>query len=388
MESNVTTISYQGKEIVLIGTAHVSKISAEQVKEIILTTHPDSVCIELDADRYHSITHPDDFKQTDIVQVIKTKKTGFLLANLILSSYQKRLAKQMDVQAGQEMIAGIECAKEIKAQLVLADRNIQTTFMRIWHKHSFWQKFKLMSTIFMSLFEDEKISEEDLEKLKESDMLQAALDDVSKELPTIAQVLIHERDQYLAYKIKNAPGNKIVAVLGAAHIPGILNEINHDQNIEELDFIPVKSKLSKLAGWIIPALIILLLLVSFGVNTTVGFEQIKMWLFWNGSLAAIGALLCLAHPVTILISMLLAPFTALNPVLAVGWFAGISEAHFRKPKVIDLENLFEATNSFKAFWQNRFTHILLVVLMTNLFCTIGTLVGGYDLIKTLLSHLF
>ncbi|WP_295769373.1 TraB domain-containing protein, partial [uncultured Holdemania sp.] len=206
MEKQWTTLQTGGKEITLIGTAHVSKVSAQQVKEALEEIHPDSICVELDEDRYQSLMHPGQWEQTDIVQVIKQKKTGFLLANIILSSYQKKIAKKMDISAGAEMMQGIQSAKELNAELVLADRRIQTTFSRIWRKHSFWQKCKLLTSILFSLFDDEDITEADLEQLKQSDMLESALKEVGDSFPVVADVLIHERDQYLATKIAQAKG--------------------------------------------------------------------------------------------------------------------------------------------------------------------------------------
>jgi pheromone shutdown-related protein TraB len=220
-EENITRIHLNGKEIILIGTAHVSKQSAEQVKEVIEREKPDAVCVELDEQRYKSITDGNKWKEMDIFKVIKEKKATLLLMNLLISSFQKRIAKQFGIKPGQEMIQGIESAKEVGADLVLADRNIQITFARIWHGVGLWGKAKLLLQIIFSIFNNESVSEEELEKLKSKDMLNAMLADFTASFPRLKVPLIDERDQYLAQKIKEAPGQKIVAVLGAAHIPGI-----------------------------------------------------------------------------------------------------------------------------------------------------------------------
>ncbi len=225
---NVTRISLDGKEFVLIGTAHVSKHSAEQVKEVIEFEKPDSVCIELDEQRYQSITDGDKWRDMDIFKVIKEKKATVLLINLALSSFQKRMANQLGINAGQEMIQGIESAKEINANLVLADRNIQITFSRIWHNVGLWGKMQLLTQIIYSIFSKDSISEEELEKMKSQDMLNSMLSEFTEHFPKLKTPLIDERDQYLAQKIKEAPGNKVVAVLGAAHIPGIKEEIKKE----------------------------------------------------------------------------------------------------------------------------------------------------------------
>ena len=214
MPENVTTIRVQDKEILLIATAHVSKESAALVKQVIEEERPDSVCIELDEDRYKSIQNPKAWEKTDVLQVIKSKKVGFLLANLALSAYQKRIAKRLHVSVGGEMLQGIQSAKDVGATLVLADRNIQTTFLRIWRKLNLWEKLKLIVTIFVS--EDDDITDQDLQELLKTDILEAVLKDMRKQFPKIGDILISERDQYLAAKIKEAPGKKVVAVLGGA----------------------------------------------------------------------------------------------------------------------------------------------------------------------------
>lgn len=385
MNQNITKIEVNDKEIYLIGTAHVSHTSRQDVKECIDEVQPDSICIELDDERYAAFNNPKRWEDTDIIQVIKEKKTGYMLANLILSSYQRRIAKKMDVQAGQEMIQGIESAKETGAKLVLVDRNIQTTFKRIYRKHNFFQKIKLLTSLVMSIFDDEDISSEDIENLKQSEVLDVALKEVAKEFPVVAEVLIHERDQVLAYKIKNAPGKKIVAVLGAAHIPGIKEEIGKTYDIKELESIPEKKPSSKIMGWAVPLLIIAMIVSMFSINTELGIEQIRNWILWNGSLSAIGVLLAWGHPLAILTAFIAAPITSLNPLLAAGWFAGLVEAFVKKPKVKDFENILDDVNSVKGFYKNRVTHILLVVVFANLFSTFGTLIGGFDVVKNFLQ---
>lgn len=197
---NISRIDLYGKEFILIGTAHVSKQSAELVKEVIEAERPDSVCIELDEPRYQTIVEGNKWKETDIFKIIKEKKATLLLINLVISSFQKRLAKQFGINAGQEMIQGAESAKEIGANLVLADRNIQITFSRIWQGVGFWGKVKLLSGIFFSIFDDEDISEEDLEKMKSQDMLNSILNEFTVSFPKLKLPLIDERDQYLAQK--------------------------------------------------------------------------------------------------------------------------------------------------------------------------------------------
>ena len=244
LEKNVTRLEVNDKEIIIIGTAHVSKHSAEQVKTIIEAEQPDVVCIELDRGRYQSLTEGNKWKDTDIFKIIKEKKATLLFINLALSSFQKRIANSFGIRPGAEMIQGIESAKEIGARLVLADRDIQTTFKRIWANLSFKGRVMLLTEVIASIFSREEITEEELEKLKEQDMIQSILQEFSDHYPDLKKTLVDERDRYLAQKIKTAPGKKIVAILGAAHVPGVTREIYRDHNLRELNTIPGKNRIT------------------------------------------------------------------------------------------------------------------------------------------------
>ncbi len=385
MSENIINIKYQDKDITLVKTAHISKNSVEDVKRTVEEIKPDSICVELDADRYDSIINSDSWRNRDIVQVIKDKKVGFLMVNIILASFQKRMAKKMDNTSGQEMITGIHLAKENDLNLVLADRSIKNTFTRIWNKLGFFEKAKLIYAIFLSIFEDEDITEEDLEQLKKSDALEAALNEIGKDFPIVKEVLVDERDKYLAYKIKNAPGNKIVAIIGAAHAGGIIKNIPLEYSIDELDDTSKKKGIGSLLKWVLPLALIGIVVYTLIQNRDVGLSQIYSWFLWNGSLSAFGVLLAFGHPLSILTAFVMAPITSLNPLLAAGWFAGLTEAHIRKPKVKDFENLAEDTSTLKGFWHNRVTHILLVVIMANIFSTIGTFVSGVGIISSFIN---
>jgi pheromone shutdown-related protein TraB len=372
------------KEIIIIPTAHVSKKSAELVEKVILEEKPDTVCVELCPQRYEQMKQPDKFENMDIVKVIKNKKAMYLLANLVLSAYQKRMAKGLGINAGAEMFKAVELAEEKELNLVLADRSIQTTFSRIWHGMGFKEKSKVLFQLLMSLFENDELSEADLEELKSEDMLTAALSELSVAFPMLKKPLVDERDTYLAQKIRKAEGEKIVAVVGAAHVPGIKEQIQRDINIKELEIIPKKKK-NKIIPWIIPSIILVFLIASFSLDVGTGFEQIIAWILWNGTLAAVGALLALAHPLTILTAFLVAPISSLNPLLAAGWFAGLTEAFIRKPSVKDLSNLSEDVMHLKGFWKNRVTRILLIIAFCNLGSVVGTLIGGSEIIVNFLK---
>jgi pheromone shutdown-related protein TraB len=382
---NVHFIELDEKELILVGTAHVSSKSVDEVKQVIERERPDTVCIELCEGRYRNLTDNERWKNSNIIQIIKDGKAMLLLVNLILSSYQKRLAEQFNIKPGQEMMQGIASAKEVGSELCLADRDLQTTMMRLWRRFGWWGKLKLFFQLLLSMFMDEEMSEEELEKMKSSDMLTAALEDLSVSFPDIKSILIDERDQYLAQKIKEASGNKVVAVLGAGHIPGVKQELFLEHDLEALSQVPPPSPLSKVLGWGIPILILLLIASTFSVDRGAGIDQVAAWIIWNGSLAAIGALLAFAHPLSILTAMVASPITSLNPLLAAGWFAGLTEAIIRKPLVQDFENIAQDINSIKGFWNNKVTHILLVVALANIGSSLGAMLGGLEVIRHFLN---
>ncbi|WP_342567317.1 TraB/GumN family protein [Psychrobacillus sp. FSL K6-4046] len=386
-EANITRLEVDGKEIILIGTAHVSRLSAEQVKEVIEKEKPDSVCIELDEQRYQSITDNNKWKETDIFKIIKEKKATLLLMNLAISSFQNRMAKQFDIKPGQEMIQGIESAKENGAELVLADRNIQITFSRIWHNLGWLGKSQLLTSVFYSIFSKDTISEEELENMKSQDTLNAVLAEFTESFPRLKTPLIDERDQFLAQKIKEAPGKKVVAVLGAAHVPGITKEIYKHQDLEGLSAVPPKSILPKIIGWSLPILLIALVAYTFIANPTAGWDQAWSWIIWTGSMAAIGAIVALGHPLAIVTAFIVAPITALHPILASGWFSGLVQAYMKRPTIGDFERLSEDVFTIKGFWKNKVTRVLLVLVLTNLFGSLGTIIGGADVIRVFFKNL-
>lgn len=386
-EENITRLHIDGREIILIGTAHVSRQSAVQVKEVIEAERPDSVCIELDAQRYQSVTDKSKWKETDIFKVIKEKKSSLLLMNLAISSFQNRLADQFGIKPGQEMLQGIESAKETGAELVLADRNIQITFSRIWSNIGFMGKAQLLTSVFYSIFSSETISEEDLEKMKSQDTLNAVLNDFTKSFPKLKTPLIDERDQYLAQKIKEAPGQKVVAVLGAAHVPGITQEIHREHDLDKLREVPPKSKWPKILGWALPILLVALLAITFYNNPAAGIDGTISWVLWTASLGAIGAALAFGHPLAILTAFVGGPVGALHPLLAAGWFSGLMQAYVRRPNVGDFETLSKDVFTLKGFWDNKVTRVLLVVVLTNIGTSAGNIIGGADVIRLFLKNL-
>ena len=382
--SNIHLLSFKDKEVILLGTAHVSKESARLVASVIEKEKPDTVCIELCQSRYQSIRQKDRWQNMDIVKVIKEKKAFLLLSNLLLASFQKRIAEKLDVKPGAEMISAIETAEKVGAQIHLADRDIRITLSRTWRVMSLWDKLKILFQLILSAGEIDEISEKDIEKMKQEDMLETLLADVKKSLPVLKDILIDERDRYLAHKIKTAPGKRIVAVVGAGHVPGIKKYWEVNTDINALDKIPPRGMFMRIFKWILPlAILVLFILGFFHGGSTTGAQMITLWIVANGLMAGLGALIAFAHPLTILSSILAAPLTSLNPMIAAGWVSGLVEAFSRKPKVKDFENLSEDILSIRGFRQNKVTKILLVVVFTNLGSAIGTFVAIPLMLKVL-----
>ncbi len=379
MDDNVSILKYNGKTIYLLGTAHVSADSAKEARELIERTVPDSVCVELDDDRLNNMLNPKKWKETDIYDIIKQKKAAFLLVNIILSSYQKRLAEKFGISAGEEMLAAAQTANELNIPVITADRDIKTTFLRIWRKMSFGGKAKLIMNLLTGFTDDETITAEELEELKTQDMLESALNELAGEFPDLKKYLVDERDAYLAEKIRTAPGNVIVAVVGAAHTIGIKKIFSEpDEKIDtaELAIVPPPGKTGKIIGWVIPFLIIGMMVVTLIKDPVSSWSQVKQWILYNGTLAAFATLLCGGHIFSVLTAFVAAPITSLDPLLAAGWFAGYAEAKIRKPTVDDFEHLPEDLSTFKGLFKNRVSRVLIIVIAANIGSTLGTFLGG------------
>jgi pheromone shutdown-related protein TraB len=376
VEQNVDLLEADGRSFYLVGTAHVSKSSAELVEKTIRERKPDTVCLELCDSRYETLTNPEKWKQTDIYSVIKSGRAYVLMAQLALSTFQKKLAEEFGVRPGEEMHRAMEVCREEDIELSLIDREVRTTLKRAWGKAGFWSMMKLLASLFTSTFSNQEISKEQIENLKESDQLSMVIDEFSSILPGIKTALIDERDQYLATKMLASPGNTVVAVVGAAHVPGIKRVFGQPVDLAPLEELPPPRKIFKIIGWGIPLLLLGLVVAGFIAGGRETSEQMVIaWVLANGIAASIGTMFALAHPLTIVTAFLAAPITSLNPTIAAGWVCGLVEAWLRKPRVVDLENVADDIGSFKGIWSNRVIKVLLVVVMANVGSSIGTFIG-------------
>ncbi len=380
MSNTIKKIALSGRTIVLIGTAHISHESVTEVSAIIGQEKPGRVCIELDSTRLQSLTQGSHWENLDIGKVLKEGKGFFLLANLALSGFQKRMGSSIGAKPGEEMLAAVKAAEEVGIPWSCCDRDVQVTLKRAWARSNFWNKSKLMASLVSSAFSNEKLSEEEIEQLKDKNELEQMMNELADYLPSVKEVLIDERDRYLASKIFEAKEELVVAVVGAGHMAGIerwlqkLDSGEIDGDVSSIDIVPPPSRLAKSAGWIVPAVIVLLIAVGFlRSGTQASLSLMLRWILLNGSLAAIGSALCLAHPGTIAVSFLMAPIATLNPLVGIGLFAGVAEAYLRKPTVQDFERLSDDVMSVKGFYKNKVTHILLVFFLSS----IGGMIGNF-----------
>lgn len=376
IESNVDLIEHEGRSFFIIGTAHVSKDSADLVERTIRDRNPDTVAVELCESRFESLSNPERWKETDIYTVIKSGRAYVLMAQLALSTFQKRLADEFGVRPGEEMHRAIKVSEETGAELSLVDREIRTTLKRAWATAGFWTLMKVLYQTILSTFHAQDISQEEIEKMKTGDELAVILDEFSGSLPGVKVALIDERDQYLAQKILNSPGDTVVAVVGAAHVPGIKRAFGAAIDLEMLEELPPPKIIFKVIGWGIPLLVVGLIVAGFVTSGRETTEQMVMaWVLANGICAAIGTTLALAHPLTIITAFFAAPVTSLNPTIAAGWVCGLVEAWLRKPRVMDLERISDDLGSVRGIWKNRVVKVLLVVVLANLGSSVGTFIG-------------
>ncbi len=377
LPESVEFVEVEGKEVYLVGTAHVSKESVEDVRMTVESVRPDGVAVELCEPRYKTLVEKEAWKKMNIFKIIREKKGVFFLAQLIMSAFYRKIGEKLGVQPGAEMLQGVESAKEVGAEVILADRKIEVTLKRVWGYLGFWNKLKMLVQLTASImFQDEEISEELVEQIKQKDQLEAVLEQFGEKLPEIKRRLIDERDIYLAQKIRDAKGQKIVAVVGAGHVNGIKQYIHQDNDLSKLEELPPRSVWPVFFKWGIPAAIIGVIVYGFFKEGAAhSIENIYIWIMINGILSAVGAAAALAHPLTILSAFLAAPLTSINPFMAAGWVAGIVQAWISRPAVEDFHDLPQATSSVKGFWTNHVTKILLVTAFANIGSGIGTWIG-------------
>ncbi|WKZ68150.1 MAG: TraB/GumN family protein [Melioribacteraceae bacterium] len=394
MESTVETkygtdvihLSRNGREFILIGTAHISRDSADLVRKVIEEEKPDVVCIELDEKRYKSLSEKKKWEELDLKNIIKEKQLATLLINILLASYQKKLGEKLGVNPGVELLEAANTAKENNIPIELCDRDVRITLRRAWNSMSLWQKLKFLTAGIAGTLEKEELSEEKLKELRDSDILNELMSELGKAMPVLKTVLIDERDVYLSQKIKESKGNKIVAVVGAGHLSGIVKMMESDvtEDLAKYEVIPPVSPLWKTIGYAIPLIIIgAIVYIGISQGTQAASDNAIYWILANGIPSALGSAIAWGHPLTILISFIAAPFTSLTPLIGAGYVAAFVQLMLVPPKVKEFETVSVDVLKAKNWWKNRLLRILLVFILASLGSALGTYVGMFEIVKNL-----
>ena len=386
------TVTRDGNEYTLIGTAHVSRASADAVRELSSSGNFDAIAVELCQARYDALTAERKWTDLDLYKIIREGKAGLVMANLALSAYQRRIAEQFGIEPGAEMRAAAVAAKEQDLPLQLVDRDLATTLKRSYASVPWYKRMYLMAGLALGMVSSEEIDEESIEKLKEGDILESTFTEFAEQSPELYEALIAERDRYMASRLReenrDVEGRKVLVVIGAGHMEGLARHLEGSEAdpVEErtqLEKMPKSARWPKVIPWAILALILTGFAIGFSRSPELGWQLVFIWVVINGGLAALGALLARGHPLTVLSALVAAPLTSLNPTIAAGMVTGLVESWLRKPRVSDLENLRFDITTVKGWFRNPATRILLVFFLSNLGSAIGTWVAGLRIFSEL-----
>lgn len=392
VEQPVSQVARDGVNYTVLGTAHVSRTSAETVAQMIAEGEFDAVAIELCRPRFVAITDHNTWRNLDLFQVIRGGKAGMMMASLALGAYQRRIADQFGIEPGAEMKAAIEGARTRAVPVQLIDREIGITLKRTSRRLSWWRRYLLTTGIMFSMFSREEVSEESIERLKQGDMLNEVFSEFAESSPELYEPLIAERDRFMAARLREenagAPGRKVLVVIGAGHMNGLVDALESEQaepavEIEALNRIPPPRRWAKLIPWLILALILTGFFIGFRRSPELGWSLVATWVVINGGLCALGALLARAHPGTVIVALAAAPLTSLNPTIGAGMVSALVESWLRKPRMVDFDHLRDDVARVGGWWSNRVARVFLVFLFTTLGSAAGTWVAGLRIFSQL-----
>lgn len=358
------------REIFLLGTAHVSEKSISQTVEAVDQFCPDCICVELDPQRYQNLIDRDRWQNLDLFKTLKEGKGFLLLFNLLLVAFQNRIGRSLEVLPGGEIIRAVELAGEREIALALIDRPIDITLKRAWSSCNLVHRFKLFNSILSSIFEREGISQQEIEELKQSDAIEKMIGEFAGSFPGIKGALIDERDIFLARSIAEAKGGRLLAVLGAGHLSGVIKHLqillespkepSGLPDLEALSEVPPPPRWKKLIPWLVPALVVGIIGAGFFFSdSSEALEGLWVWIVSHSLLAGLFGVITLAHPLSILVAAVSSPFTALNPTVSVGLVTALTETYLRRPKIADVEQMLHF-ESWKDCYKNRVWHVLTI----------------------------
>jgi pheromone shutdown-related protein TraB len=391
-EQPIRRLQRDGVDYTLIGTAHVSRASAEAVRDLAASGEFDAIAVELCQARYDALTAERKWTDLDLYRIIREGKAGLVMANLALSAYQRRIAEQFGIEPGAEMRAAAVAAKAHNLLLQLVDRDLATTLRRSYASVPWYKRFYLMTGLALGMVSSDEIDEEAIEKLKEGDILESTFTEFAEQSPELFEALIAERDRYMAARLRedNAghAGRRVLVVIGAGHMEGLARHLETDladpaAERAELDALPPRARWPRIIPWAIMVLVLTGFIIGFSRSPELGWQLVFIWVAINGGLAALGTLIARGHPLTVLSAVIAAPITSLNPTIAAGMVTGVVESWLRKPRVSDLENLRFDITTLKGWFRNPATRILLVFFLSNLGSAIGTWVAGFRIFGAL-----
>jgi len=385
-------LARDGVEYTLIGTAHVSRASAEAVRDLASSGNFDAIAVELCQARYDALTAERKWTDLDLYRILREGKAGLVMANLALGAYQRRIAEQFGIEPGAEMRAAAVAAREQGLPLQLVDRDLATTLRRSYASVPWYKRFYLMTGLALGMVSSDEIDEEAIERLKEGDILESTFTEFAEQSPELFEALIAERDRYMAARLREdnagATGRRVLVVIGAGHMEGLARHLGDDMadpaaERRELDQMPPRARWPRVLPWAIMVLVLTGFFIGFSRSPELGWQLVLIWVLVNGGLAGLGALLARGHPLTVLSAVVAAPITSLNPAIAAGMVSGLVESWLRKPLVSDLENLRFDITTLRGWFRNPATRILLVFFLSNLGSAIGTWVAGFRIFGAL-----
>jgi pheromone shutdown-related protein TraB len=382
-----------GVEYTLLGTAHVSRASVAAVQHLIETGEFDAVAIELCDTRFRALRDREAWRNLDLWQVIREGKAGMVAANLALSAYQRRLAEQFGIEPGAEMKTAADLAEQRETPLWIIDREISVTMKRAYRSVNFMDRMAIVSGLIASLFERGNVSEEDIEKLKEGDILQSAFSEFAAQSEPLFRSLIAERDTFMAARLREEstkkPVRRVLAVLGAGHLAGIERELTTQQTepstlLADLKSTPPPSSWPKWVALGILAVIVAAIVYSFTRGAAFGAVALRDWILFTGCFAALGAALGGGHILSIITAFVIAPLKPFRPIVPSGAFSAGMEMWLRRPRVADFESLRDDVLDWRGWWRNRVSRTLLVFMLTNIGMMIGEYMAGIRILHRLL----
>lgn len=378
-------VERDGVRYTLLGTAHVSAASVQAVEQAIGSGQFDAVAVELDPQRLQALTDPDAMARLDLVEVIRKNRIALFAANLALVAYQRRLAEQLGIEPGAELKRAVLLAQEQGLPVHLIDRDVGLTFRRASQQLGFFGKLKLVAGLGAGLFSSEDVGEEEIEKLKQGDMLESSFGEFADESPALYETIIGERDRYMATRLReehNDTQRNVLAVVGAGHLAGLARYLETDTEAPgplraQLEAVPKKRNIP----WITLG-ILAVVLTGIGVGfwkggMDMGTQMLAIWALYTGGLAGLGALLAGSHPLSILTAIVVAPFKPFRLSIHTGAFAALVETRLRRPAYNDFLQLRDDAQTLKGWYRNRVTRVVLTFMLTNIGSMLGLWLTGF-----------